>query len=168
MATKKKTKKAKARPAKAAKKAVKKKAVKKKPAKAARKPAAKARTSAPAADPVRALARRIVALTMANDDEATFDIYAADVESVEMGQPATRGIDALRAKFAGWRSMTSEAKFEPKRVCVDGNTIVIEWIGHVTMAGTGKQAEMHEVAIHEIRDGKIAREAYFYNPAALS
>ena len=139
---------------------------KKKPATKARK---KTRAAAPrSSDAVRALARRIVAVTTASDDEATLALYADDVESTEQGQPTMRGIDSIRQKFAGWRSMVSEAHFEPRRVCVDGNTIVIEWVGHVTLAASGKQAEMHEVAIHEIRGGKIVREAYFYDPSALS
>jgi len=117
---------------------------------------------------LRAFARRIVAVTQSNDDEATLALYAADVESTEQGQQPMRGLDSIRQKFAGWRSMVSNAHFEPRRVCVDGNTIVIEWVGDVTLTASGKRAQLHEVAIHEIRDGKIAREAYFYDPSALS
>lgn len=119
-------------------------------------------------DAMRALARRIIDVTIGNDDEATLALYAHDVESTEMGQPPLRGLDAIRQKFAGWRNMVTESSFVPRRVCVDGNTIVIEWVGTMTMAGSGKQVDMHEVAIHEIRDGRIAREAYFYNPGAMS
>ena len=132
---------------------------------------ARKRGTAPSAsgrsNDVRALARRIVTLTVANDDEATLALYASDVESTEQGQPPMRGIDSIRQKFAGWRSMVTQAHFEPRRVCVDGDTIVIEWVGEVTLAASGKHALLHEVAIHEIRDGKIAREAYFYDPATL-
>jgi ketosteroid isomerase-like protein len=116
---------------------------------------------------LRGLARRIVAVTQSNDDEATLALYADDVESTEQGQQPTRGIDSIRQKFAGWRGMVSDARFEPRRVCVDGNTIVIEWVGDVTLTASGKRAQLHEVAIHEIRDGKITREAYFYDPSAL-
>ena len=116
---------------------------------------------------LRAFARRIVAVTQSNDDEATLALYADDVESTEQGQQPMRGIDSIRQKFAGWRSMVSDAHFEPRRVCVDGNTIVIEWVGDVTLAANGQRAQLHEVAIHEIRDGKITREAYFYDPSAL-
>lgn len=137
-----------------------------------KKPAAKrAKPAARAADPqaaMRALARHIVGVSLGGDDEAILALYAPDVESKEATQPPTVGIDALRAKFAGWRSMTSDASFEPRRVVVDGNVIVIEWVGRVTLAASGRQAELHEVAIHEIRNGKIAREAFFYDPAALA
>jgi ketosteroid isomerase-like protein len=134
----------------------------------AKRPAAKAKKAGTAkANDLRAFARRIVAVTTANDDEATLALYAADVESTEQGQPTMHGLDSIKQKFAGWRSMTSDAHFEPRRVVVDGNTIVIEWVGDVTLTASGKRAQLHEVAIHEIRDGKIAREAYFYDPTTL-
>jgi ketosteroid isomerase-like protein len=117
---------------------------------------------------MRALARHIVDVSLGHDDEAILALYASDIESSEAGQPAAVGIDALRAKFAGWRSMTTDTSFEPRRVLVDGNVIVIEWVGRVTLAASGRQAELHEVAVHEIKNGKIAREAFFYNPAALA
>ena len=150
---------------------------------AKRKPAAKkrvvSRAKAPArqaqpkrpTDPhaaMRALAKHIVEVSLGHDDEAILALYAPDIESSEAGQPPAVGIDALRGKFAGWRSMTTDTSFEPRRVVVDGNVIVIEWVGRVTLAASGRQAELHEVAVHEIKNGKIAREAFFYNPAALA
>lgn len=173
---------ARSKPKKAAPKARKSKA--KKPArkvtrtaaKASRKPAAKRK--APAARPagasaatspaMRALAQRIIDVTLADDDESIMGLYAAGIESSEAGQPPTVGIDALRGKLAGWRNMVSDSHFEPRRVLVDGNTIAIQWVGRVTLTASGRQAELHEVAVHEIRDGKIVREAFFYNPAALA
>ena len=154
--------KSKARPARAART---------RPARAARtRPATRARTESksPAADGVRALARRIVETTLSNDDEGAFALYADNVESIEPGQPPMRGIDAIRQKFAGWRTMVSSAHFDPRRVCVDGKTIVIEWVGDCTLAATGKQVRLHEVAIHEVRDGKIKRELFFYDPATFA
>lgn len=138
-------------------------------ARPARKPAKKSRrTATPASDGIRALARRIVDVTLANDDEATLALYANDIESIEQGQPPMYGLESIRQKFAGWRNMVTEVRFDPRRVCVDGNTIVIEWVGNVTLAASGKKARLHEVAIHEIRNGKIVREAFFYDPSTLS
>lgn len=136
---------------------------------------AKARTKATrparkadATTAMRALAQRIVDVTLSDDDEAILGLYAADVESSEAGNPPDVGIEALRAKYVGWRSMTSATAFEPRSVVVDGNVIVIEWLGRVTLAASGRQVDMREVAIHEIRNGKIVREAFYYNPAVLA
>ncbi len=126
-----------------------------------------ARRPADASAAMRALAQHIIAVSLAGDDDAILALYAPDVESTEAGQPPAVGIDALRAKFDGWRSMTTDNVFEPRRLVVDGDTIVIEWLGRVTLTASGRQVEMREVAIHEIRDGKIAREAFYYNPAVL-
>src|SRR5262249_35477924 len=136
-------------------------------AKAAR-PAAARRPPAPRPDPARELARKIIDVTVAEDDEAAFALYAPDVESAEPGQPPVRGLGAIRQKYAGWRQMTSSARFEPRRVCADGNTVMIEWIGTVTLAGSGKTVALHEVAIHEIENGKIVRETYYYDPSVLA
>ena len=139
------------------------------PARAAKRSTAKRPAAAAGrSDAMRALAQRIIDVTIADDDEQILGLYAEDVESSEAGQPPMVGLDALRGKLAGWRNMVTDTSFEPRRVLVDGNAIVIEWVGRVTLAATGRQAELHEVAIHEIRDGKIAREAFFYNPAALA
>lgn len=120
------------------------------------------------ADAMRALAQRIIDVTIRDNDDEILALYAEDVESSEAGQPPMVGLEALRNKFAGWRSMTTDASFEPRRVLVDGNVIVIEWVGNVTLTASGRRAELHEVAIHEIRGGKIVREAFFYNPAVLA
>lgn len=162
--------------AKAARPARKKTAVRKaagKPkARGASKRTASKRTARPAAaarrpDPLRALADRIVAITVANDDEATLGLYAPDVESIEMSQPPLSGLDSIKQKMQMWRSMTSSASFEPHRVLVGDDTIIIEWIGTVTLASSGKTVELKEVAVHEIKDGKIARERFYYDPATL-
>ena len=125
------------------------------------------RAAPPADQAMRALARRIVELTEHNDDEASFALYADNIESKEMGMPPQVGLDAIRQKFQMWRSMVREAKVQARRVWVDGNTIIIEWDGQVTLAANGREAELAEIAVHVIENGKIVRECFYYNPAAL-
>ena len=84
-----------------------------------------------------------------------------------MGMEPTVGLDAIRQKFVMWRSMVSNAEFKARGVWVDGNTIVIEWDGRCTLSANGKVVDLIEVAIHEIENGKIARERFYYNPAVL-
>ena len=122
--------------------------------------------AAPARNPVRELAQRIVELTINHDDEGCFALYAPNVESAEMGQPPTTGVEAIRQKTAGWHAMAPQSTWRARNVCVDGNTIVIEWEGDVTFA-TGKQTTLNEVAIHKIENGKIVRERYYYDRTAL-
>ena len=116
---------------------------------------------------LRALAQRIIDVTIANNDDATLALYADGIESKEANNPPSFGIDAIKQKFAMWRGMVSDAAFTPRSVVADGNTIVIEWEGRVTLAASGRVADLNEVAVHEIAGGKIVKERFFYDPAVL-
>jgi ketosteroid isomerase-like protein len=122
--------------------------------------------AAPARNPLRELAQRIVDLTVNHDDDGAFQLYAANVESSEPGQAPSVGIEAIRQKFAGWHAMAPQATWRARSVGVEGNTIIIEWVGDVTFA-TGKRATLNEVAIHEIENGKIVRERFYYDRSAI-
>ena len=122
--------------------------------------------AAPPRNPVRELAQRIVDLTVKQDDEGCLALYAPNVESVEPGQPPMVGIEAIKQKFAGWRAMAPQSTWRARTVCVEGNTIVIEWTGDVNFA-TGKQTTLNEVAVHEVEDGKIVRERFYYDRTAI-
>jgi len=116
---------------------------------------------------LRALAQRIVDLTVANDDAATLALYADNVESKEASNPASVGIDAIKQKFVMGRGMVSDATFTPRSVVADGRTIVIEWVGRVTLAASGRNVELDEVAVHEIAGGKIVKERFYYDPSVM-
>jgi ketosteroid isomerase-like protein len=158
---------AKARPKKVAAK----KMAPKKQVVRAKRPAARrvAPAMRPAArpDPMRELAKRIIDVTLANDDEATLALYAANIESAERGGPPMTGIDAIRQKFAMWRGMTSSTVFRVRHVAIADNTIMIEWEGDVVLSPSGKQVLLEEVAVHEIEDGKIVRERFYYDPSVM-
>jgi len=134
---------------------------------AARRPGV--RTAAPAAvtTPVRELAQRIVELTVNHEDEKAFAFYADNVESSEAGMPPAVGIDAIRQKFAMWRGIVSDSTWQARRVWVDGSAIIIEWGARITFAATGKQVDFNEVAIHEVENGKVVRERFYYDRSAL-
>jgi len=125
------------------------------------------RTVETARDEVRDLARRIVDVTVAGDDAAAFALYADSVESMEAGSAPTVGIAALREKFATWRSMIRDSTWRPLNVWIDGNTIVVEWAGRITFAATGKSIDLREIAVHEVKNAKIARERFYYDRSAL-
>ncbi len=152
--------------AKSARARVAKKVAAPKAAKAGGKRPAAARPAAPAPSAVAQLAKRIVDLTIRGDDEGCFALYAPNVESQEMGVPASIGVDALREKFANWRTMTTESTWQAKNVWTFGNTIVIEWNGRVTMAN-GHTVDMREVAIHQVENGKIVAERFYYDRAGF-
>ncbi|MGH7790066.1 MAG: nuclear transport factor 2 family protein [Candidatus Binatia bacterium] len=118
-------------------------------------------------DKLRELGQRIIDATVANNDAAMLAFYADDIESKEPGMPASVGLDAIRQKFEMWRSMVSDATFLPRSLTADGKVITIEWEGTVTLAASGRVVEMPEIAVHEIANGRIVRERFYYDPALL-
>ena len=119
-------------------------------------------------DPVRQLALHIVDVTVGSDMDGALALYAEEVESAEPGAAPTIGIGAIRRKFATWRESIGEATWRPLHVCTDGNTILIEWAARITFATTGRPLDFREVAVHEVANGKIVRERFYYDRALLS
>ncbi|MEO8602399.1 MAG: nuclear transport factor 2 family protein [bacterium] len=117
---------------------------------------------------LRALAQRIVDATVANDEAAMFALYADQVESQEANNPPSVGLHALREKFAAFAAMITDGAFLPRSMAADGKTIIIEWDGRMTLAASGRVAELREIAVHEIENGKIVRERFYYDPALLA
>lgn len=126
-----------------------------------KKPAKKA-----AASPIEAMAKRILAATFDPRKFVIADLYTTDCVSQEAGGDAHRGHAGIEAKGKQWEQMQKGTKWTARNVFVRGNTICIEWDCQVTL-NDGRTVSMPEVAVHEIRGGKIARERYYYNPMAL-
>jgi ketosteroid isomerase-like protein len=116
---------------------------------------------------MRQLAQRIVDVTAAGDEAATLSLYASNVQSTEVGAPPTSGTEALRRKFANWNKRVSRSTWRARNVWIGGNTIIIEWKGHLTLAESGRTVDFDEIAVHEVEQGKIVRERYYYDRSLL-
>jgi ketosteroid isomerase-like protein len=138
-------------------------AVKTKRTRAASKPLPK---GAPTIEDLRRIARAIVTATSVDDEKRMLSLYADAVESQEADENPSFGIEAIKRKFQNWKEMTSNASWHARNLWVDGQTVLIEWEGQITMRG-GRRIPFREVAIHEIRNGKIVRERFYYDPALL-
>ncbi len=154
----------------APKKAARKAAPKKSPRKAAKKAPGKAAAPKPAsagASALEALARKIVRATQ---NTALFDIrqlYAENATSREATGDVATGYAGLEAKMKQWETMQMGTTWRPRNVFVLGDTICIEWDATVKLRD-GRTVSLPEVAVHEVKNGKIANERYYYNPMALA
>lgn len=146
-----------AKRAKRAKKASKKMSAARKPAKRAPKVAAPS---------LEAVARKIVRATQ-QPDFPFVTLYTPDCSSAEpMGEPA-RGHAGLEEKNKRWGEMQSSAKWKARNVWTGKQTVCIEWDGEVQLRD-GRLVNLREIAVHEIKDGKIQHERFYYNPMALA
>jgi len=126
----------------------------------------KAAKRAAGASPAEALARKIV--KSSSDPDFRFEqLYTDDCISTEATGESFHGHAGLAQKMRNWESMQESTTWRARNVLVKGNVICIEWEATVKLRD-GRTVPMHEVAVHEVRGGKIAAERYYYNPLALA
>ncbi len=96
------------------------------------------------------------------------ELYADDAVSIEPPQAAAQGLqnaeglDAIKKKGEEFNKMIEEMHSgwcsEP---VVAGNHFSVGMGMDVTMKGAGRM-QMDEVAVYEVKDGKIAKEQFFF------
>ena len=122
---------------------------------------------APTLADLRRIARSIVTATSVADEKRMLSLYADSVESEEAGQLPTYGIEAIKQKNEQWSKMVSDARWHARNLWADGQTIIIEWEAQLTLRPGGRKTLFREIAVHEVRGGKIVRERYYYDPSIL-
>jgi len=143
-----------------------KKVAKRAPAKIAKKKAAPKQA---VASGMEALAKKIVRMSQGPSFGAAEirELYHPDATSTEGNGQSVAGYAGLEAKMKGWEQMTASMVSKPRNVWTGKSTICIEWDSTVTMRD-GRTVQLQETAVHEIKNGKIQSERYYYNPAALA
>ncbi len=99
-------------------------------------------------------------------DTAQKELYSAEAESIEpAGSPGlqnVKGLDAIVQKGHQFQSMVeavhSSTVSEP---VIAGNTFAVAMLLDITMRGVGR-VPMEELAVYEVKDGKIIKEQFFY------
>ena len=113
------------------------------------------------------LARKIMRATREPDSFNVEDLYAEDAVSQEPGSEPSVGLAAIAAKAQHWESITESTVWTVRNTFIKRNTIAIEWDLDVVMSD-GRKLQLSEVAVHEVKGGKIVAERFFYDPSALA
>jgi SnoaL-like domain len=98
--------------------------------------------------------------------EAQEELFSEDAESIEpphaQSLQTVKGLDAIKKKGIQFNEMVEEVHggyaTEP---IVAGNRIAVGMGMDVTMKGAGR-TKMDEIAVYEIKDGKIVKEQFIY------
>jgi ketosteroid isomerase-like protein len=115
---------------------------------------------------IEAVARKIVRATQ-KPGFPFMTLYRPDATSTEATGVAARGHAELEAKNARWAEFQSSSKWTARNVWSGKNTVCIEWDGEV-QTRDGRTLHLIEIAVHEIKDGQIQHERFYYNPGALA
>jgi hypothetical protein len=101
-------------------------------------------------------------------DKVQEELYAENAVSIEpahaaaMGMGNAEGIEAIKQKGKAFNEMVEEMhggySTEP---VVAGNHFSVAMGMDITMKGMGR-SKMDEIAVYEVRDGKIVKEQFFF------
>jgi hypothetical protein len=115
------------------------------------------------------VANRFMELAKENQfDKIQDELYAQDCESIEpasaaaMGLGNAKGLEAIKEKGKSFNAMVEEMHGgytgEPTIV---GNYFSVPMGMDVTMKNAGR-VNMEELAVYEVKDGKISKEQFFF------
>lgn len=101
-----------------------------------------------------------------NWEQIVSELYHKDAESIEPAHSqvliSVKGVEAIREKGKQWNSMIEEVhggySQEPQ---VAGNYFSCAMGFEATFKGQGRM-NMEEIALYEVKDGKIVKEQFFY------
>jgi len=99
--------------------------------------------------------------------DAVNTLYSPDIVSVEsMGNETMpremKGIDAIRGKNQWWAENHEVNSSVVEGPFVGEDKFSVYYNLDVTFKPTGKRTVMEEMALYEVKDGKIVREQFFY------
>jgi hypothetical protein len=125
-------------------------------------------TAAPSSTSTAAVAEDLVAFCKnGNFMGAIENLYSPDIVSVESMGTATmpremKGIDAIREKNKWWGENNEVHGSVIEGPFVGEDKFAVYYNLDVTSKPSGKRTPMEEMALYEVKDGKIVREQFFY------
>jgi ketosteroid isomerase-like protein len=120
--------------------------------------------------PTTAIAEELVSLCRAGRNmDAINTLYSPEIVSVEsMGNEqmprVMKGIDAIRQKNQWWSDNNEVHSADVDGPFVGDGKFAVYYKFNTTFKPTGKRDDMEEMALYTVKDGKIAKEQFFYNP----
>jgi ketosteroid isomerase-like protein len=95
-------------------------------------------------------------------------LYAPDIVSLEAGAPPgqsreSKGIDAVKAKGEWWTANHDVHSTVVEGPLVAGAFFAVTFKMDVTFKAQNRRFTMEEVAVYQVKDGKIVREEFFYS-----
>ena len=101
--------------------------------------------------------------------DAVNALYSPDIVSVEsMGSETMpremKGIDAIRGKGQWWADNNEVHSATVAGPFVGDDQFAVYYSFDSTFKPTGQRNVMEEMALYTVKDGKVVREQFFYNP----
>jgi ketosteroid isomerase-like protein len=101
--------------------------------------------------------------------DAVNRLYSPRIVSIESSgtpeMPAEMsGIEAIRDKHEWWDANNEVHAAEVNGPFLGEDQFAVQFTWDATFKPTGQRSTMSEMALYTVKDGKIVREEFFYNP----
>jgi ketosteroid isomerase-like protein len=119
-----------------------------------------------------AVAQELVALCREGRSlDAVNQLYSPRIVSIESsGSPEMpaemNGLDAIRGKHQWWEANNDVHSMEVNGPYLGEGQFAVQFTFDSTFKPTGQRRTMTEMALYTVKDGRIVREQFFYNPAS--
>ena len=125
--------------------------------------------TATAAASTTAIANELASLCrQGRNDDAIERFYSRDIVSVEsVGTPEMpaelNGIDAIKKKNDWWTENNEVHVVQVNGPFVGDDQFAVQYTFDTTFKPTGQRTQLSEMALYQVKDGKIVREEFFYH-----
>jgi ketosteroid isomerase-like protein len=116
------------------------------------------------------VAQELVALCREGRNlDAVNKLYSPRIVSIESsGSPdmpaEMSGIEAIRGKHEWWEANNEVHSMQVNGPLLAEGQFAVQFTFDATFKPTGQRKSMTEMALYTVKDGKIVREEFFYNP----
>ena len=102
------------------------------------------------------------------NDDAIDRFYSRDIVSIEsVGTPEMpaemKGIDAVRKKNDWWTENNEVHVVQVNGPFVGDDQFAVQYTFDTTFKPTGQRTQLSEMALYQVKDGKIVQEQFFYH-----
>ena len=112
------------------------------------------------------IADKLVAWCNKGDYQSCYEnLYSPDIVSIEPGgdNPVARGMGEVAKKGEWWAETFEVHSSSASEPTVAGNWFSVRFDMDTTHRASGQRTQDSEIAVYEVKDGKIVKEQFFYD-----
>ena len=114
------------------------------------------------------IGKKLVSLCREGKNAEAIDLlYSKDIVSLEAFVPPpmpleVRGLEAVKGKGKWWFDNHTIHSAKIEGPFPNGDRFIVQFNYDLTAKASGQRFSMEEMALYEVQNGKIVREAFFY------
>lgn len=111
------------------------------------------------------IAEQLVTYCRNNQEEKAYqELYSPQITSIEMQEPMkeVHGFEGLQQKGAWWKENFEVHAIEVSDPIIADHHFTVKFSMDTTHKPSGHRSQTNEIAVYEVKEGKILKEQFFY------